>query len=214
MLAHYAVPLERPADGVDLLVAGGAIDVFPVFLQLVSQADPLFGGIVERGDVGGGGRRRQVEYFLHDPLPTVDGVGNHAVRGDGEGGGLGEQSAAGMLLLEADLSETIPVHPGDFIVLRETLVDEREVAVDEVQQTEVVLEQFGKEVGRFGAHGFAQTSSHHPTGVLDHQVIELLQAQPLLHEAMVEGGCPLVPQHAKNLLLEDLWLRKIAFGCE
>ena len=94
------------------------LTLFPVFLQLVSQADPLFGGIVERGYVGGGGRRRQVEYFLHDPLPTVDGVGNHAVRGDGEGGGLGEQSAAGMLLLEADLSETIPVHPGDFIVLR------------------------------------------------------------------------------------------------
>ena len=37
------------------------------------------------------------QYFLHDPLPTVDGVGNHAVRGDGEEA-AGEQSAAGMLL--------------------------------------------------------------------------------------------------------------------
>ena len=37
-----------------------------------------------------------------------------------------------------------PYTPGDFIVLRETLVDEREVTVDEVQQTGLSLSNSAK----------------------------------------------------------------------
>ena len=57
---------------------------------------------------------------------------------------------------QVHFAERMPLDPGDAIVLSQPLVEERPVAVDELQQTAVALEHFLKEQVRLPDHGLAK----------------------------------------------------------
>src|SRR5437764_12664945 len=56
---------------------------------------------------------------------------------------------------QVHFAERMPLDPGDAIVLSQPLVEDRPVAVDELQQTAVALEYFLKEQVRLPEHGLA-----------------------------------------------------------
>jgi hypothetical protein len=69
---------ESETGGVDLCVAGGLIDIGPVFLKLVARC----------------WRSRLIEHAVHHPHPALDGWRGSAVGGDLLDGGVAGQAAA------------------------------------------------------------------------------------------------------------------------
>ena len=71
-------------------------------------------------------------------------------------------------------------HAGDAVVLRQRVVQERIVGIEDVEHRAVVLEQVGEELDRLFVHRPAQTDERGKVPIaLFIEVIEIVDVQPL-----------------------------------
>src|SRR6266540_726329 len=199
--------LEREAEGVDALVTEGALRVAGMLLHQLADGQALGRGLVLRELRNPLRRARQAfpEEHLADPVAAQDGTGARGPGLLGEGCGLGEHSAAREPLHPLDAPPLAAAHPGDPVVLRQLLVEEGVVRIQDFQNRSVALEEVGEEPDRLLVHRAAEggEGGEVPFALLL-QVIEVLDHQPPAGELDRQPPDLLVAEHPPQLRHQDL----------
>ncbi len=210
-LADVVVVLERKPDRIHHVVAGRADLVGPVIGEARAQRGRLGGrGIEIVLDARRWWRRRNAEHVLQNPCAA-----NHrrcAVRdrGDRENGALPQQPTSRTFLRQADLAELIADHAIDAVVTRESLVEERVVRVQQLENIAVLVHDAGEHESRFLLEGLTQVVVEFTTFRL--RAGELPQVQPLSCEVVDERAGPRIGQHPPHLTLELARLAQAFFN--
>ena len=132
-LTDGVVVIPGEAEGVDLVVAGGAVRVLGVRRQLVAQGGlrALRGRGLDRRHIGGRGRGRLAEDGLTEPDSAVDRAMAGAVGGQAQDRAHRQQAAATILRLERDALEPGRLRFGESVEFAEARVSHGPVGVDE-----------------------------------------------------------------------------------
>ena len=107
------------------------------------------------GTSGGGCGRRRVQQVLEDPLAAQHRRGPRRVGRDRQDAGLREHAAA-RRAGQVHAAELRPGHAGNAVVLRQPLVEERVLAVEEIEDAAVFADDVLEEELRLAAHREAQ----------------------------------------------------------
>src|SRR5439155_8571182 len=92
----------------------------------------------ERRNIVGRWRRRRAQQIVEHPLPAKHRRGSRRVRRDTEDGRL-RHDAAALLAVELDTPKLLAVNAFDSVIARKRPVDERDAAVDEIQNAPVLM---------------------------------------------------------------------------
>ena len=161
-----------------------------------------------RFESGHARRRRGVEAEdpLHDPDAAEHRRRGGAVRRDLKDARLSHDSAADGVFRERDLAHRDSGHAGDAVVFRQTLIEEREVGIDDGTRREVPVEQFlDEEPGFF--HGGELERVVEFVVVVERggggAVVDLAEVEPVVGESVDEAAGLRVVEQAIGLRSEN-----------
>ena len=197
--------LEAEAERIHAAMARRADGVLAVFLELLAhrrrRSDLRF---VEIRHIGRRLRRRGIQEIVEDPLAAQHRRRARRVRGDREDAAL-RQHAAARRGGQVDLPELRSRDVRHAIVARETLVQERVAAVDEIEDAAILPDDRLEEELRLAAHRQPQVVFElRELVAIPRQRFERAELQPLAAEVLGECLRLRIPQHPPHLEGEDL----------
>ena len=158
--------------------------------------------------VDAGRRRRhlQTEDVVQQPLAAQDRRGSIGIRGGGEHGGVGQQSAALIRVRQRDAAEAAAVDTRNPIMPREPLVDERVVGAEQVEHAAILGDRAGDKQLRFALERFEQAVVEVGIEIGMHDdFVDAAEVQPLRREHADQrvGRAP-VREHPAYFLFQNL----------
>src|SRR5262249_12605773 len=155
-LADRVEVLEREPRRIDDAVAARAGRIGTMRLDLLAQRLGLHGArlvaLLERRHVWRRRNGRRVEKRAEDVLPAVHRRCSGGDRGERQDAALAEQSET-IRIRQLHLAETLAVDAGNTVVLREALVEERVVGVQQLEHAVVLAQDVAEEHFRFAPEG-------------------------------------------------------------
>ena len=183
------------------MVTGGAGRVGPVLLHPLPQGSGQRGGrgILQFRDVRRGWRGRSGEQVLQDPLSPLHRTRPRRVAGDRQDARLPEQ-APPPFGVDRDADQGVARHARNAVVLRQPLVDEGVVRIEELEQAAVLPHDRPEELLGLPAHRSSQVVVEPgESASIGRGLLEPAQLKPLAGE--VFDKCPrlVVLEHADGL---------------
>ena len=173
-------------------------------LQLLAQrAVDAHRGLVQARDARRRVRGRRGQQVVEDPLAAQHRRRARRVGRHREDAALGQHTAprrAG----EVDLPELLPLHPGDPVMAGQPLVEERVLAIQEIEDAAVLPDHALQEQLGLPAHGEAQVVLERgETFPVGRDRLQGAELEPLPAEGLHEGTGPGVLEHPTDLRGQD-----------
>ena len=213
--AGGVVVFEGEAEGVDFVVAAGALREFAVDGEALAD-----GGFIDAGnlggdlaDVGNGEAGIGAEEVFEDPGAAGDGGSTSSIRGHAQDGSLGDDAAARVAFWNGDFSDGIAFDAGDVVEAGEAFVDGDEVGAEEVEDAEVFMKDFVEEGDGFGSDGGFEVAVIARVEFGGGRVgADLAEVEPLAGEVVGEGLAFGRGEEAVDLFFENVGVIEIADG--
>ena len=168
--------------------------------------------LLERRHVGRRKRRRAAEQVLQDPLAALHGRRAIRVGGDEQHAALAEQTAAG-IAWNRDAPEVGAVDVGDAVVPGQTLVHERVVRIQKVQDGAVLAQDAFEQHLRFALKSLAQVVVEIRKLVrIGIRTFQIPEVEPLTREVGDQRARPRIREHPARLPLENGGIVQLALG--
>ncbi len=159
--------------------------------------------LLERRHVGRRQRRRAAEQVLQDPLAAMHRRRAIRVRRDQQQAALPEQTATG-IARNRHAPEVRAVDVRDAVVLRQPLVHERVVRIEQIQHRSVLAQDALEEHLRFPLEAPDAGCRRNPETTVDVGigVLQIPEVEPLVREVGDQRARPRIREHPARLLLE------------
>ena len=215
-LADRVEILERQPQFVHLRMAAGAHRIRAVLRHLLAHRQhlrrvPLF---LQLGHVCRRRRRCRAENVFQDPLAADHRRGPVRTRRPGQNRALSQQPAAHAVAGKRNLPEALAIDAGNAVVLRQPLVQERVVRVEQIEDAAILPDDAVEEQLGLAAEGLPQVvvkveeqlgAGPEPVNVAD--------LQPLAGEVAHQRLRPWIREHPLHLAIKSRrFMQRVLLG--
>ena len=183
--ADDIIIFQAKAQRVHTRMAGRASRARPMLFQLLAHAGCRTDGrFVQIRYARRRRRRRIVQEIVENPFAANHGRSAGGIRGDRQHTGL-RQHAATLFAGQFHAAERRAFHVRNAVEFRQRLIQERELTIDEIQNTAVLADHRVKKEPRFLAHGVTKLLVKIREAIrIRLETIEIAKLQPLSAEVI------------------------------